>query len=191
MPRLQVQKQDLESNLKMLTEPSANAEHMITSLTMQMGTLQQWLKTQAVLPVLNRDQYKCLDIEQATASVDDWSAKLSSKPSGCHEIPQAVQQLAHLATQLHVEDDQLKDSADRLEELLAESIRNLAGVSEMLTNKADNLCCGLQWFVDEKVKITDSITAATETVWHSEAKQALHARVTAMYTAAMDNSNAA
>lgn len=172
----------------MSMDPHSSAEHVISCLGTHMDRLKHWWKGYAVLPELDRAEYKCSEADQASSIADGWSAKLMSMPPGCQERMYATAQLAHLASTLCVGDEQLQQAKDKLESVLIEAENGLADATDAVTTHAQILCFIMQHTVKKKAEITDSTTAVTESLWHLEAKRAVHARVTNMYQGLMSNS---
>ena len=75
----------MQNKAEMTMDPQSSAEQVISCLSTHMDRLKDWWKGYAVLPELDRDEYKCSEADQATTNADEWSAKLLSMPPGCQE----------------------------------------------------------------------------------------------------------
>ena len=171
----------MQNKAEMTMETCSSAEHVISCLSTHMDQLQHWWKGYAVLPQLDRDEYKCSEADQAATIADEWLAKWMSMPPGCQQSTNATAQLAHLASTLCVADAQLQQAKDKLESVLIKAENGLADATEAVTTHAQILCVIMQHTVKKKAEITDSTTAVTKSLWDLEAKRAVHARVTDMY----------
>lgn len=178
----------MQNTAEMTIDPHSSAEHVISCLSTHMDGLKPWWKGYAVSPELDRDGHKCSEADQATTIADEWSAKLMSMPPGCQERMNATEQLAHLVSALCVGDEQLQQAKDKLASVLIEAENGLADATDAVTTFAHIICFIMEHSVKKKAEITDSTTAATESVWRLEAKRAVHARVTNMYQGLMSNS---
>jgi len=172
----------------MTIEAHSSAEHVTSCLSTHMDILKRWWKGYAVLPELDRDEYKCSEADQATIIADEWSAKLMSVPPGCQERMNATAQLAHLAATLCVGDEQLQQAKDKLASVLNEAENGLADATDAVTTFTHILCFIMEHSGKKKAEIADSTTAVTESLWNLEAKRAVHARVTDMYQGLTSNS---
>ncbi len=148
----------------MTMDPQSSAEQVISCLSTHMDRLKDWWKGYAVLPELDRDEYRCSEADQATTNADEWSAKLLSMPPGCQERMYATAQLAHLASTLCVRDEQLQQAKDKLESVLIEAENGLADATDAVTTFADIICFIMQHSVKKTAEVTDSTTAVTESL---------------------------